>query len=55
MTFFSECLSDPAFWSRAQEEEENVNLIPNRTWITTLIAGFLEAGTKNDETAYAPE
>jgi hypothetical protein len=53
MTFFSECLSDPAFWSGAPEE--NVNLIPNRTWMTTLIAGFLEAGTKNDETAYAPE
>jgi hypothetical protein len=53
MTFFSECLNDPAFWIGAPEE--NVNLIPNRTWMTTLIAGFLEAGTKSDETAYAPE
>jgi hypothetical protein len=53
MTFFSECLSDPAFWSYAPEE--NVNLIPNRTWMTTLIADFLEVGTKNDKTAYAPE
>jgi hypothetical protein len=53
MTFFSECLSDPAFWGSSPEED--VILIPNRTWMTTLIAGFLEAGTKNDETAYAPE
>ena len=53
ITFFSECLSDPAFWSYAPEE--NVNLIPNRSRMTTLIADFLEAGTKNDETAYAPE
>jgi hypothetical protein len=53
MTFFSECLSDPAFWNYAPED--NVNLIPNRTWMTTLIADFLEAGTKNDKTAYPPE
>jgi hypothetical protein len=53
MTFFSECLSDPTFWSYTPEE--NVNLIPNHSWMTTLIAGFLEAGTKDDKTAYAPQ
>jgi hypothetical protein len=53
MTFFSECLSDPTFWSFAPEE--NVDLMPNRTWMTTLIADFLVAGTKSDKTAYAPE
>jgi hypothetical protein len=53
MTFFSECLGDPAFWNSTPEE--NLNLIPNRTWMTTAIAGFLEAGTKNDETAYDPD
>jgi hypothetical protein len=53
ITFFSECLNDEAFW--ASKAEENVNLVPTRTWMTTLIAGFLEAGTKDDETAYLPE
>jgi hypothetical protein len=53
IAFFSECLDDPTFWN--QTAEENENLIPTRRWITSLIAGFLEAGTKNDETAYAPE
>jgi hypothetical protein len=52
MTFFGECLSDPEFWSHTPEE--NVDLIPNRSWMTTLIAGFLEAGTKDDKTAYDP-
>jgi hypothetical protein len=52
MTFFSETLASDAFWSA--ESEENVNLIPTRTWMTTLIAGFLEAGTKDDKTAYDP-
>jgi hypothetical protein len=53
MTFFSECLNDNAFW--ASKHEEDVNLVPTRSWMTTLIAGFLEAGTKDDETAYPPE
>jgi hypothetical protein len=53
MTFFSECLNDNAFW--ASKSEENVNLIPTRTWMTTLIADFLEAGTKDDKTAYPAE
>lgn len=53
MTFFSECLNDEAFWT--SKPEENVNLVPTRSWMTTLIAGFLEAGTKDDETAYPPE
>lgn len=53
ITFFSECLNDEAFW--ASKPEKNVNLVPTRTWMTTLIADFLEAGTKDDETAYPPE
>jgi hypothetical protein len=53
ITYFLECINDQAFW--AYTPEENVNLIPTRTWMTTLIAGFLEAGTKNDETAYSPD
>jgi hypothetical protein len=53
MTFFSECLNDEAFW--ASEPKENVNLVPTRSWMTALIAGFLEAGTKEDKTAYPPD
>jgi hypothetical protein len=53
MTFFSERLNDEALW--ASKVEENVNLVPTRSWMTTLIAGFLEAGTKDDETAYPRE
>jgi hypothetical protein len=52
MTFFSETLGSDTFWSA--KPEENVNLIPTRTWMTSLIAGFLEAGTKDDKTAYDP-
>lgn len=51
LTFFSEVLASDTFWS---EPKENVNLIPTRTWMTSLIAGFLEAGTKDDKTAYDP-
>lgn len=32
-----------------------MSMIPTRTWMTSLIADFLEAGTKHDDTAYAPE
>jgi hypothetical protein len=46
-------LNDAAFWE--SKAEENVNLVPTRSWMTTLIADFLEAGTKNDETAYPSE
>jgi hypothetical protein len=51
--FFSECLNDTAFWGHLPEE--NLNLIPNRDWMISLIASFLEAGTKDDDTAYEPE
>ncbi|CCJ08903.1 Uncharacterized protein BN69_3452 [Methylocystis sp. SC2] len=53
MKFFSECLNDEAFW--ISKSEENVNLVPTRSCMMTLIADFLEAGTKDDETAYPPE
>ena len=52
MAFFSETLASDAFWSATPEE--NVNLIPTRSWMTSVIAGFLEAGTKDDQTAYDP-
>ena len=53
MTFFSECLNDEAFWT--SKAEEHADMVPTRSWMTTLIAEFLEAGTKDDETAYPPE
>lgn len=52
MTYFAECLNDEAFW--ASKAEENINLVPTRSWMTRLIADFLEAGTKSDKTAYPP-
>ena len=52
LRFFSECLNDPAFWSTSDEKARSV--IPTRSWMTSLIAGFLEAGTKDDQTAYDP-
>ncbi len=54
MVFFSECLNDSAFWSVEPSGEEFGSMIPTRSWMTSLIAGFLEAGTKHDETAYPP-
>jgi hypothetical protein len=55
MAFFSECLNDQGFWTAPAEDEHGISMIPTRTWMTTLIASFLEAGTKHDETAYAPD
>ena len=52
MTFFSECISEEAFWA---PEAKQVDLIPNHAWMRNLIADFLEAGTKDDKTAYPPE
>ena len=53
LTFFAECLGDEELW--ASTAEENGNLVPTRSWMTTLFASFLEAGTKDDDTAYPPE
>jgi hypothetical protein len=53
ITFFSNTLNDEDFW--ASKAEEKRNLTPTRSWMTTLIADFLEAGTKDDGTAYSPD
>jgi hypothetical protein len=53
MAYFSECTSDPAFWT--DTADETVDLIPKRSWMRTLIASFLEAGTRDDKTAYPAE
>ncbi|TGT87189.1 MULTISPECIES: hypothetical protein [unclassified Mesorhizobium] len=50
MTFFEECLAAEQFWE--PEAEQNRDLLPTRSWMASLIADLLEAGTKTDETAY---
>jgi hypothetical protein len=50
MAYFVKCIADPTFF--ADSTEENVDRIPTRGWMRTLIASFLEAGTKDDKTAY---
>jgi hypothetical protein len=53
INFFQEFLNNPNFWE--QPSEQSVDLTPTRSWMTSLIASFLAAGTKDDETAYPPE
>lgn len=55
MAFFFECLSDQGFWSTPAEQEQRTSMTATRRWVTTLIADFLETGTKHDDSAYAPE
>ena len=54
LCFFGELLNDPSFWSPPKAEEKSNGMIPTRSWLTSLIAGLLEAGTKDDNTAYDP-
>jgi hypothetical protein len=54
MAFFSELVSDESFWLKV-EENEKADLIPTREWIRSLIASFLENGTRDDKTAYPAE
>jgi hypothetical protein len=51
MAFFTECIGDSELWVKT-EEKERIDLVPTRDWMRSLIAGFLEAATRNDETAY---
>jgi hypothetical protein len=51
MAFFTECIADSELWVKT-EEKERIDLVPTRDWMRGLIAGFLEAATRNDETAY---
>jgi hypothetical protein len=51
MAFFTECIADPELWAKT-EEKEQIDLVPTRDWMRSLIASFLEAATRDDETAY---
>lgn len=55
MTFFTECLRDQAFWSAPAEQEQSASVIATRPWMTSIVAEFLESGTKHDDSAYDPE
>ena len=51
MAFFTECLADLESWVKT-EEKERIDLVPTLDWMRGLIASFLEAGTRDDKTAY---
>jgi hypothetical protein len=53
LTFFSSLVSAESFWT--EEVPEKDVMIPDRKWIASAIADFLQAGTKDDTTAYPPE
>ncbi len=52
LEFFTKLLNDEHFWTERVEEDEH--LTPTRDWIPSLIASFLQAGTRSDERAYPP-
>jgi hypothetical protein len=54
MAFFSEAVAQDSFWTKVEESERG-DLIPTREWMRGLIASFLEAGTRDDKTAYPPD
>ncbi|SFL90277.1 hypothetical protein SAMN03159423_4300 [Bradyrhizobium sp. NFR13] len=54
ISFFADRLNDPDFWLESTGDEQG-GMIANRSWLTSLISRLLEAGTKNDATAYSPE
>lgn len=54
MALFSELVGQHSLWLKS-EESEKVDLVPTREWIRSLIASFLENGTRDDKTAYPPE
>jgi hypothetical protein len=53
MAFFTRCVGAPDLWGPAAELRR-AELVPTNDLMRTLIASFLEAGTREDRTAYAP-
>ena len=51
--FFEAILTNDEFW--IGEVADAPDLSPTRDWIPPVIAEFLDAGTRSDEKAYAPE
>ncbi len=53
LTYFAQSVNDQNFW--IEPAAENPNMIPNRDWIVSLIADFLQTGTRTDENGYPVE
>jgi hypothetical protein len=53
MTYFTQSVNDQNFWT--EPSLENPNVIPDRDWIVSLIADFLQAGTRDEEKGYPAE
>ncbi len=54
MAFFTECVVSGDLWAKT-DERNRIDLVPTWAWMRGLIASFLEAGTRDDKTAYPPE
>lgn len=54
LAFMDELISTTSFWE-APSEQDDSDRLPTRNWLTALAADFLSAGTKHDETSYAPD
>lgn len=52
MAFFTKCVAASDLWAPT---EERLDLVPTNGWMRTLIASFLEAGARDDKTAYPAE
>ncbi len=50
--FFEQLIGNPEFWKEKVILDND--LTPTRDWIPPMIAEFLNAGTKDDDKAYAP-
>lgn len=53
ISFFEQLLGNPDFWN--EEVVQNQDMTPTREWIPSIIADFLNNGTKDDDKAYSPE
>ena len=53
LDFFNQLLDNPKFWK--EKVENHQGMTPNSEWISSIIAEFLRAGTRNDEKSYPPE
>lgn len=53
IAFFAKCVAAPDLW-KPSDEHQKLDLVPTNGWMRSLIANFLEAGTRDDKTAYAP-
>jgi hypothetical protein len=51
IAFFVKTTNSSDMWVKTGNDEEG-DLVPTNAWMRTLIASFLEAGTRDDKTAY---